>query len=111
MKSISNLLTTLYQQLNLIEGLNCFHYEESGDNAVPYLVWAERGEGDSFCSSNHKQEQVITGVCDFYTATEFDPLVDDIQTALDEICAWKLQSVAYEDETKLIHYSWEWELV
>jgi hypothetical protein len=75
-------------------------------------VWAETGESDSFNADNGKKEQVIEGTMDFYTETEFDPLFDEIQSVLDEMCCgWVLDSVQYEDSTKLIHYSWNWELI
>lgn len=75
----------------------------------PFLVWAEDGEIDSFHAGNRKQEQQLHGSADLYTKTEFDPLVDEIQDALDEIMTgWTLSSVQYEDETGLIHYTWDW---
>jgi hypothetical protein len=75
-------------------------------------VWAETGESDSFNADNGKKEQVIEGTMDFYTETEFDPLFDEIQSVLDEMCCgWVLDSVQYEDSTKLIHYTWNWEMV
>ena len=89
---------------------NCWHYWRPV-TAVPCLMWAESGEEDSFNSDNHKTEQNISGTCDFYTKTEFDPLIDEIQEALDEMgLAWSLNSVQYEDETKMIHYEWRWEV-
>ena len=108
MKSIQTLLTELYSALTAVEGLNVYHFERPEDFTLPYAVWGEDGEDGSFHADNHKQDQVITGYVDFFTETEFDPLADSIQGALDGVCAWKLNSVQYEDETKLIHYSWEW---
>lgn len=87
---------------------NCFHYWRPV-TTVPCLMWAESGEENSFDADNHKQEQNITGTCDFYTKTEFDPLIDEIQEALDDMgLTWSLNSVQYEDETKMIHYEWNW---
>jgi hypothetical protein len=112
MKSIQNLLSSFYNQLNTIEDLTCYHYERAEDYSLPYGVWAETGESDSFNADNGKKEQVIEGTMDFYTETEFDPLFDEIQSVLDEMCCgWVLDSVQYEDSTKLIHYTWNWEMV
>ena len=114
MKSIQTLLTNLYTALNAIDdNLYIYHYERAEDFTLPYGVWGEDGEADSFHGDNKKKEQVIAGYLDFYTQTEFDPLVDEIQITLDDLenCSWNLDSVLYEDETKLIHYSWRWELI
>ena len=111
MKSLNNLLQTVYQALTQINGAKVYHYEKPAAVRAPYIVWSERGEGDSMHSNNHKEEQVISGVVDLYTLTEFDALVDSVQTALDGVCAWRLDSVMYEDDTKLIHYSWDFEVM
>lgn len=114
MKSIQSLLSNFYSEIASIKDLdNVYHYEKPEDFELPYVVWAEEGEESSFHANNTKEEQVISGSLDFYTETEFDSLVDDIQGALSEIenCSWVLSSVQYEDETKLIHYSWNWELI
>ena len=111
MKSIQNLLSEFYTQLNSIDNLTCYHYERAEDYQIPYGVWAEQGESDSFHADNGKKEQVIEGVLDFYTQAEFDALVDDIQEILNQMASgWILDSVQYEDETKLIHYSWSWQM-
>ena len=38
-------------------------------------------------------------------------MVDNIQDALNEVenLGWNLDAVLYEDETGLIHFSWNWE--
>ncbi len=111
MKLLTNQLKTIYQALTAIEGAKVYHYEKPAAVKAPYIIWHENGEGDSFCANNHKENQVITGAVDLYTKTEFDPLVDSIQAALDNVCAWTLDTVMYEDETKLIHYSWDFEVM
>lgn len=79
--------------------------------AFPALIWAEDGEADSFNADNHKACQNITGTVDLFTKTEFDPLLDDVQAALEGLgVAWRLESVQYEDETNAIHYEWSWEV-
>lgn len=87
---------------------NCAHYYRTF-TAVPYLLWAENGEGDSLHAGNHKTEQVITGTVDYFTQTEYDANADAIQDTLDALgVGWVLESVQYEDDTKLIHYEWSW---
>ena len=89
----------------------CYHYEKPAGTRAPYVVWAEDGEPGGFSGNNKKGEQAIGGTLDFYTLTEFDPLVDALQTVLESQFggSWVLESVQYEDETKLIHYGWAWE--
>lgn len=87
---------------------SCFHYWRAKANP-PYLIWAEDSEADSFDGDNHKREQQIHGTADYFTKTEFDPTVDEVQEALNSIMAgWRLNSVQYEEDTGLIHYEWEW---
>lgn len=79
---------------------------------VPCLIWAESGEENSFHAGNHKQEQRIIGTVDLFTRTEFDPLCDQVQEALEALgLTWNLESVQFEDETNLIHYEWTWGVV
>ena len=86
-----------------------YHYRKSDRVAPPYAVWMEDGEDDSLYTDDTKSEQAISGALDFYTKTEFDPCVDGFQNVLNaNMERWTLASVQYEDETGLIHYSWEW---
>lgn len=110
---------TMFSKLNKIETAlvtlasdvddKIYHYFRPQLEA-PYIVWQEDSEASSLEADVHKQEQAISGTVDFYTKTEYDPIVDKIQEALNtvETCAWALNSVQYEDETDLIHYEWTW---
>lgn len=108
MKSLQTELNSFY---GLFQNLNCSvtHYVRF-NQTPPFLVWAEQGEDQSFHGNNTKEEQQITGAVDFFTKTEFDPLVDDIQTILNNApnVGWNLDAVQYEEETYLIHYTWSW---
>ena len=86
-----------------------YHYWRPIKSA-PYLIWAEDGEDSALSANNHKAEQALSGSVDYYTKTEFDPVADDIQEALNGIegLGWVLESVQYEDETQLIHFEWRW---
>ena len=104
-------LIKIRDALTSIEGLKVYHYWHPRLTA-PYCIWAEEGEGDPLWTSNHKQEQIITGTIDYFTKTDLDPMVDNIQDALNgvENLGWNLDTVLYEDETGLIHFSWNWEI-
>lgn len=94
-----------------IDNLRVYHYWRPKIEP-PFCVWAEDSEELSAWSSNKKAEQQLTGYVDFYTLEELDETVDAIQAALDglEHCGWELDSVQYEEETNLIHYSWRWNI-
>lgn len=89
-----------------------YHFRRpAGGVKSGYIVLAETGESSDTWSDNCKDEQAVTVAVDYFTLTEFDPLVDDIQQALNSIrCGWRLDAVQYEDETNLIHYTWEVEM-
>lgn len=105
MKSLNDQLKAVKDALVSVSE-KTYHYEKPATVKAPYIVWGEQGEADSFHSNNTKSEQQIEGWIDYYTQTEFDANIDEIQEALNGICAWSLESVQYEDETKLIHYAW-----
>lgn len=87
----------------------CYHYRRPP--AAPksnYIIWAEDSEDGSFDANNRKQEQQIHGTVDYYTLTEFDPVVDAIQEAFVSAgIGFRINSVQYEDDTNLIHYEWD----
>lgn len=93
---------------------NTYHYWRTSIEA-PFCVWAEEAEDRSFHSDNWKQEQVISGYVDYYTKTEYDTMLDTIQTVLnglewEVLLTWRLDSVQFEEDTGLIHYQWTWEV-
>ena len=98
------------QALDTLDGVTVRHFTR-GAAKPPCVGWQEEGEGDSFYAGNAKAEPRIAGGLDYFTQTEFDPVVDEIQQLLQRNCAgWMLESVQHEEETKLIHYKWNWEL-
>ena len=89
---------------------NVGHYEALKQDD-DYIVWAEDGGGDQLNADNAMQEQVITGMVHLYTRTENSPLVSAIQNAMKSAkISFSLSAVQYEDSTKYIHYSWDFEV-
>lgn len=87
-----------------------YHYNAL-NKEKDYIVWSEDGESGSLNADNLKLEQTITGTIDFFTKTEYNNIIDEIQKNLDLYCiSYVLSSVQYEDETKLIHYEWRFEI-
>lgn len=94
-----------------LPGLVSHYYRPEKKTFYPFLVWAEDMEGDSLYTDNHKAEQVIHCVADYYTQTEYDPNLDTIQSVLDGFgCSWRIELVQYEEDTNLIHYTFEFEV-
>lgn len=88
---------------------NVGHYEALKQDD-DYIVWAEDG-GDQLNADNAMQEQAITGKVHLYTRTEYSPLVSAIQNAMKSAkISFSLSAVQYEDSTKYIHYSWDFEV-
>lgn len=112
MMSLETKLQPLITALVSAVGDNVFHYWRA-NMPVPCCVWQEDVESSNLTTDNHKQAQGISGSIDYFTATEFDSTVDGIQAALTalENCAWSLDMVQYENETKLIHHSWSFTII
>jgi len=99
------------RELLLTIGPPVFHYFADKQKGS-YIIWAEDGEGDTVHADGQKVERVITGTIDYFTNTENDPVVGQIESALDsdDGLAWTLNLVQYEDDTGYIHYEWVWEV-
>jgi hypothetical protein len=99
------------KDLLLTIGLPVFHYFAANQTGS-YIVWAEDGEGDAVHADGRKVERAITGTIDYFTKTENDPVVQQIEDALDtdDSLAWQLNSVQYEQDTGYIHYEWAFEI-
>lgn len=112
MKSLTNNLKQVKNALLTVKDANekavpCYHYVRPENVEKNYIVWAEDGEETSFDADNVKQEQKLHGTIDYFTQKEFDEVCDNIQTALNSAgIGFRLYSVQYEDDTKLIHYEW-----
>lgn len=110
--SLMNKISKIEEALTSINGLSVYHYLRPQLKA-PFCIWQEDGEAGSLESDNHKGEQAISGSVDYFTQSEYDGMIDDIQEALNSVegCGWSLNSVQYEDETELIHYEWTWTVI
>lgn len=88
---------------------NVFHDMAKGKHDQ-YIVWTVEGEVNAAHADNRKVDQAIGGTIDYFTNLEYDPNVEKIQTALNELgIGWRLESIQYEDDTKYTHYEWVWE--
>lgn len=109
MTSIQTKLTPLADMLAQ-KCANTYHYWRSAPKGVKaYIVWAEDEEANSLNGNNRKLEQGIHGTIDYFTKTEFDEVVDNIQDGLNDLenVSWRINSIQFEDETLFIHHEWE----
>lgn len=105
LKQVKNALLTVKDAGN--NAVPCYHYVRPENSVKGCIIWMEDAEETSFEADNIKQEQKIHGTIDYFTQTEFDVVCDNIQTALNTAgIGFRLNSVQYEDDTKLIHYEW-----
>lgn len=87
-----------------------YHYFAPPNTEPDYIIWSEDGSNDLKADNVHA-ERAWTGVVDLYTNEEGNLLVEGVANAFEEIgAAYNLVSVDYEEDTGLIHYSWDWEL-
>ena len=106
--SLTNTLRTIGTGFS--EVCAAYHYRRPDKSAAPYLVWQEDGEGEILKADNAKAVITLQGSADYYTDEEFDPVIDLLQRKFEALhLVWRLDSVLYEQETGLIHYSWKWE--
>lgn len=111
MTSLQSKLQKVGEALNGRLGGIVYHYWRPITTA-PVCIWAEDGEARSFRADTLEREQAIEGTVDYFTQDEFDANADLIQEALNETCAvWSINSVQYEDDTKLIHYEWTFTVI
>ena len=104
---LSKVGAALYAKL----GSNVYHYWRPVKTA-PMCIWQEDAEGGSLHMDRTAREQAITGTVDYFTQTEYDANIDKVQEALNDFASnWKINSVQYEEDTKLIHYEWRFTVI
>ena len=86
-----------------------WHYRKPERTTFPYAIWTEYSEEGSLHANNVKRIQPLMITLDYFTQKEFDPEIDRIQNALNkaERIAFDLTDIQYEEETNVIHYSWD----
>lgn len=98
------------RQLDTQTTYSVYHYWRPMMKA-PFIVWAETGEADDFHADNGKAEIILSVTIDIYTQTEFDELLDKVFEYLDgKKIPFTLDSVDFEEDTRLIHYSFTCEM-
>lgn len=89
---------------------NVYHYWRPMMQ-TPFIVWTEEGEAEGFHSDNRKSEVIMDITIDVYTQTEFDPLLDEVFNFLNGASIpFSIDSVEFEEDTRVIHYSFSCEM-
>lgn len=85
-----------------------WHYKRPKNEKFPFAVWTEFSEENSSHANNQKKVQPVLIGLDYYTQKEFDPVIDRIQNTLNDAegISFELTDIQYEEETEVIHYSW-----
>lgn len=75
-----------------------------------YFVWQADGNKDLTADDTHA-EKAVTGSTDLFTKIEFDPWAEAIGESFSSYgIAWTLADVQFEEDTGIIHFTWEWEV-
>ncbi len=66
------------------------------------------GAGDSVIADDSRVETVLEGTVDLFCHNSSLTNMQTIETVLDgiEFLSWRLNSIQFEDDTKLTHYEW-----
>jgi len=108
MKYLCGLLDIPYQEFKKLD--HVYHYLKPENIDAPYAIWQETNEA-SFYSNNKKSERALEGILDYFTLDENDSFLDTLEAAMDKMGAsWSLSAVQYEEQTNLIHFSWDWQV-
>lgn len=84
-----------------------YHHFAPVGTVAPYIVWAEDSQGGGLHGDGIMINQVIEGTIDLFSKTPDDPMIKQIQTALNTAgIGFRMNSVQFEPTTKIIHTEW-----
>lgn len=78
--------------------------------AAPYGTAQIEGGADTVPGDGQIIQQGIRCSVDLYAPDSSTTYPAQVQTALNGVYAWRLNSVQYEETTRLVHYEWLVEL-
>lgn len=76
-----------------------------------YGVVSLEGQEDSVKGDNTIVHQSIRGSIDLFVPDTATTSPETVQSAINGLVAWRLNSVQYEEDTHLIHYEWIFEQI
>lgn len=87
------------------EGLDFVLYAWDRSPNGDYGVISLDSTDDLICDNHHSESGLIAFV-DYFTRDSSLTPKATIEAVLERFCAYRLNSVQYEDDTKYIHYEW-----
>lgn len=104
MDELVQLLTAITQ--------NTYHYAAPPNTQPPYIVWQEFSQSDTMDADGEQDQYAVSGTIDIFSLMEKEPIVKQVRESLnDSEIAFSLKSVQYEQDTGLIHWEYEFDLV
>lgn len=92
-------------------GYEVYHYWRPLKQ-MPCIVWRETGRSNDLHADNTKAEKLVEVDVDVYTNTEFDPLLDAVESFFESSeIAYSLNDVDFDNDARVIHYSYTAEVV
>lgn len=85
------------------------HYAWDEAPTGDYGTYAEEA-GEDMIADNRHIERGTKGYIDFFTRDDSSVPRDTIESALNGVCSFSLESVQFEEDTGYIHYGWEFRL-
>lgn len=104
MEELISLLKTLTDKL--------YHHTAPPNAVPPYIVYGEQGQGEILSADDQQDEYSTTVTIDIFSKTEKEPLFQQVYSVLNNNdISFYLKSVQYEQDTGLIHYEYEADVV
>ena len=91
-------------------GIPFAHYAWATRPDGDYGVWGE-DSSKSLWADGRMSERIAQGTVDLFADDDEGFSKELVERALDSIgCSWYLNSIQYEDDTRLLHYEWVFEV-
>lgn len=88
-----------------------YRYTAISSPTFPYIVWQDEFESGSLSGDGRKIGRILEGSIDLYSKQPDHAFINAIEKALNDagIC-FRLNSIQYEKDTKVIHHEWVFEI-
>ncbi len=88
-----------------------YRYTAPATPIFPYIVWSEDMQSGALHGDGVMVNQTIQGTIDLFSKAAGDPYIGKIQKALNDAgIGFRLNSVQFEEDTRLIHHEWVFEI-
>lgn len=104
MEELISLLKTLTDKL--------YHHTAPPNAVPPYIVYGEQGQGEILSADDQQDGYSMTVTVDIFSKKGKEPLFKQVYDTLnDNYISFYLKSVQYEEDTGLIHYEYETDVI